>query len=113
MWITTNGIDDGVSSMIGEAVMEEKMLRANSRYNLSQLRPDAVKKFHKLTVIGVLPKHKITYSQLLDGSPVSVMIKDLINLQLTFLEPTQKHSCLLTCPSWRAIFFLHWHFTCN
>ncbi|XP_076076624.1 transient receptor potential cation channel subfamily M member-like 2 isoform X3 [Mytilus galloprovincialis] len=68
MWVITNGIDDGVSSMIGEAVQEENILRANSRYNLSQLRPDAVKKFHKLTMIGVMPKHKISYQHLLDGS---------------------------------------------
>lgn len=68
MWIITNGIDDGISGMIGEAVREERNLRANSRINLSQIRPDFVKKFQKLTVIGVVPKPKIVYENLLDGS---------------------------------------------
>ena len=68
MWIVTNGVDNGIASIVGEAVNEEKFIRTNSRVDLSQLRPDAVKKFHRLTVIGVIQKHKVIYNDQLDGS---------------------------------------------
>ncbi|CAG2187502.1 unnamed protein product [Mytilus edulis] len=68
MWIVTNGVDNGIASIVGEAVNEEKFIRTNSRVDLSQLRPDAVKKFHRLTVIGVIQKQKVIYNDQLDGS---------------------------------------------
>ncbi|XP_071153645.1 transient receptor potential cation channel subfamily M member 7-like [Mytilus edulis] len=52
MLIVTNGVDNGIASIVGEAVNEEKFIRTNSRVDLSQLRPDAVKKFHRLTLDG-------------------------------------------------------------
>ena len=61
MWITTNGVDDGVASLVGEAIHEEKIVRTNSKINLNQLRSDTFKRLHKLTVIGILPKSKIVY----------------------------------------------------
>ena len=68
MWIVTDGLNDGVAGMVGEAVREERDLRAKSRINLSQIRPDLVKKFHKLTVIGIQQKQKLVYGNHFDGS---------------------------------------------
>ncbi|OWF47104.1 Transient receptor potential cation channel trpm [Mizuhopecten yessoensis] len=68
MWIVTSGLDGGVSKMIGDAIREEKARRISNRTQQSMIRPDAVQKFQKLTLIGILPKDGLKYGDKLDGS---------------------------------------------
>lgn len=68
MWILTSGLDGGVSKMIGDAIKEEKARRMSNRTQLSKIRPDAVQRFQRLTLIGILPKDGLKYGDRLDGS---------------------------------------------
>ncbi|XP_033743506.1 transient receptor potential cation channel subfamily M member 7-like [Pecten maximus] len=68
MWVVTSGLDGGVSKMIGDAFREEKARRISNRTQQSMIRPDAVQKFQKLTLIGILPKDGLKYGDKLDGS---------------------------------------------
>ncbi|KAK3100144.1 hypothetical protein FSP39_015318 [Pinctada imbricata] len=75
MWIITNGVDSGVSKMIGEAIQEEKERRLSNRTQMSEFRPDEVQKSTKLTLIGIVPKNGIKYGNVFNGTD-GVMIKN-------------------------------------
>lgn len=58
-----------VSKMIGEAIKEERARRECKQLQLSHLGQEKVQRFQKLTLIGVVPKNVITYSDLFQGRP--------------------------------------------
>lgn len=68
MWIITDGVDTAVSKMIGEAIQEERARRECKQMQLSHLGQEKVQRFQKLTLIGVVPKNVITYSDLFQGN---------------------------------------------
>lgn len=68
MWIITDGVDMAVSKMIGEAIQEERARRECKQLQLSHLGQEKVQRFQKLTLIGVVPKNVITYSDLFQGN---------------------------------------------
>lgn len=57
-----------VSKMIGEAIQEERARRECKQLQLSHLGQEKVQRFQKLTLIGVVPKNVITYSDLFQGN---------------------------------------------
>lgn len=75
MWIITDGVDTAVSKMIGEAIQEERARRECKQMQLSHLGQEKVQRFQKLTLIGVVPKNVITYSDLFQGN---VSVQDSI-----------------------------------
>lgn len=68
MWIITDGVDTAVSKMIGEAIQEERARRECKQLQLSHIGQDKVHKFQKLTIIGIVPRNVITYSDLFEGN---------------------------------------------
>lgn len=66
MWVLTNGLDGGISRIVGDAIHNEHerrsilLSRANTAYG--KITHSAhVEELTKLTVIGVVPKSALTY----------------------------------------------------
>lgn len=94
MWIITDGVDMAVSKMIGEAIKEERARRECKQLQLSHLGQEKVQRFQKLTLIGVVPKNVITYSDLFQGNEMGINIKNegiRPNSDLYELNPDHTH----------------------
>lgn len=83
MWIITDGVDMAVSKMIGEAIKEERARRECKQLQLSHLGQEKVQRFQKLTLIGVVPKNVITYSDLFQGN---VSIQETVQYVITLIS---------------------------
>lgn len=83
MWIITDGVDMAVSKMIGEAIQEERARRECKQLQLSHLGQEKVQRFQKLTLIGVVPKNVITYSDLFQGN---VSIQETVQYVFTLIS---------------------------
>lgn len=83
MWIITDGVDMAVSKMIGEAIQEERARRECKQLQLSHLGQEKVQRFQKLTLIGVVPKNVITYSDLFQGN---VSIQETVQYVITLIS---------------------------
>lgn len=83
MWIITDGVDMAVSKMIGEAIKEERARRECKQLQLSHLGQEKVQRFQKLTLIGVVPKNVITYSDLFQGN---VSIQETLQYVITLIS---------------------------
>lgn len=83
MWIITDGVDMAVSKMIGEAIQEERARRECKQLQLSHLGQEKVQRFQKLTLIGVVPKNVITYSDLFQGN---VSIHETVQYVITLIS---------------------------
>lgn len=83
MWIITDGVDMAVSKMIGEAIKEERARRECKQLQLSHLGQEKVQRFQKLTLIGVVPKNVITYSDLFQGN---VSIQETVQYVISLIS---------------------------
>lgn len=72
-----------VSKMIGEAIQEERARRECKQLQLSHLGQEKVQRFQKLTLIGVVPKNVITYSDLFQGN---VSIQETVQYVITLIS---------------------------
>lgn len=72
-----------VSKMIGEAIKEERARRECKQLQLSHLGQEKVQRFQKLTLIGVVPKNVITYSDLFQGN---VSIQETVQYVITLIS---------------------------
>lgn len=93
MWIITDGVDMAVSKMIGEAIQEERARRECKQLQLSHLGQEKVQRFQKLTLIGVVPKNVITYSDLFQGN---VSIQETVQYVITLIS---RGECVIIKPS--------------
>ncbi|XP_055958874.1 transient receptor potential cation channel subfamily M member 1 [Patella vulgata] len=68
MWVLTDGLDSGMSKLIGNAVAEELARRSSLELDNLHIENTWVReKLPKLTVIGVVSKSEISYGSYLDG----------------------------------------------
>ncbi|XP_061163971.1 transient receptor potential cation channel subfamily M member 1-like [Saccostrea echinata] len=110
MWIITDGVDTAVSKMIGEAIKEERARRECKQLQLSQLAHFKVQQFQKLTVIGIVPKNVITYSQEFQGNnkEMGINIKNvgiMPNSDLYELNPDHTHFIIVDEEDTERMFF--------
>lgn len=82
-----------VSKMIGEAIQEERARRECKQLQLSHLGQEKVQRFQKLTLIGVVPKNVITYSDLFQGN---VSIQETVQYVITLIS---RGECVIIKPS--------------
>ena len=68
MWIITNGINGGISAMVGEAFYEERISRATTTFdnNFSYLDSSDLDQ-KELTLIGIVDSKTLQNSSLFDG----------------------------------------------
>ncbi|XP_052825070.1 transient receptor potential cation channel subfamily M member 2 [Octopus bimaculoides] len=69
LWIITNGVDGGIAKTIGDAIHEEKIHRISNRVQqaYASIHAEQCHRLPKLTVIGIMPKHCISYESSFDG----------------------------------------------
>lgn len=68
MWVLTNGLDGGISRIVGDAIHNEHerrsilLSRANTAYG--KIANSAhVEELTKLTVVGIVPKSTLSYGE--------------------------------------------------
>ncbi|XP_022323165.2 transient receptor potential cation channel subfamily M member-like 2 isoform X2 [Crassostrea virginica] len=108
MWIITDGVDTAVSKMIGEAIQEERARRECKQLQLSHIGQDKVHKFQKLTIIGIVPRNVITYSDLFEGNEMGINIKNegiRPNSDLYELNPDHTHFIIVDEEDQDRMFF--------
>ncbi|KAK3100700.1 hypothetical protein FSP39_023943 [Pinctada imbricata] len=91
MWIITNGVDYGISKMIGEAIQEERAKRSSNRAQTSQVKVEEEKKFTPLTLIGIVPKTGLKYGSYFEDSDVKVIKNDGVYSEEQELNPDHTH----------------------
>ena len=70
MWMLTNGIDGGITKIIGDAIREERQRRKvpATKVELKFIGSQEPEPLPKLTVIGIIPKSMLSYSSILDDN---------------------------------------------
>lgn len=110
MWIITNGLDQGMTKIIGDAIYQEKQQRdrpmMNVAFNFADLQ--FTEDQTNLTVIGIVPNINISYKDQMIGkvcvySLLSVVLrytsKELLTMLLELLSFLQGKTgeCLSYC----------------
>ena len=72
MWIITNGIDAGVTKIIGDAVREFNLEQQNMQMINPIVVSDVKHKKRQLPIIGITPKEMVPLSAYFDGSVSTV-----------------------------------------
>lgn len=68
MWILTEGVDVGMSKLIGDAVFIEMTTRLNIEQNSLHLKNIQTERLPPLNIFGVVARSKLLYSELLHGT---------------------------------------------
>ena len=67
MWIITNGIDGGISKLIGDAVRQEKIQQINSQIMTNPVITSDDSQRKRVKLIGIAPKDTVAYGVFFDG----------------------------------------------
>lgn len=68
MWILTEGLDLGVSKLIGDAAFVEMTRRKNMELNPLHIKNINAERLPRLNIMGVVSKSCIVYADILNGS---------------------------------------------
>lgn len=68
MWILTEGLDRGISKVIGDAVYTEMTRRKNLEMNPLHIKNiNSTERLPRLNVMGIVSKSSIVYADVLNG----------------------------------------------
>lgn len=99
MWILTEGLDLGVSKLIGDAAFVEMTRRKNMELNPLHIKNINAERLPRLNIMGVVSKSCIVYADILNGSHTAAYSVQNVggkpNLQLFELNPDHTHFVLV------------------
>nr|KAG5688083.1 hypothetical protein BaRGS_002688 [Batillaria attramentaria] len=72
MWILTDGLDKGVSKLIGDAASTEMKRRKNMELNPLHIKNIMSERLPRLNIFGIVPKSAVVYADVLNGQVKTV-----------------------------------------